>query len=449
MKLRSQKPSDVLLGMREAEQWLNENPEEWDVYGTLLDAVKETPELRDQVRSLLIEMMQKGSNAAQKALSIIPSSVKDLLADADDAYYAGEYEQAMQLYRQVLRLDPQNARAREQLSKPRSDYPTAEDLKTGIPRDAVQYYRRARSYIAARDYLHAIRSLSAAIESAQVRGVTFIEAEQLLSTAQDSQIAEEFKEKAKHAQENRHWAEALDLYTKALRLENTDEAVKKEIRGLQGLLRAESELRNRGVLKIFAPLGKLQKAWESAKGVVNPDDPLLNFVEKQLNQIRMIRIGGIIAILVLVGFVFFSFWGEKFELFELHGTTTLTPTSALTGTFAITTSETPTQIASPIPTASVTDTPTVTATYTPESTFTPVPLGYGILNSNTYPLEEPDGKQLGYILYRKQPVTMWESRISHSFTWYRCSWVVNGIPGEGWILGRLVDELEITPTPSP
>ena len=98
-------------------QWLKEDPENRDVYGLLLDAVKEHRELREQVRDLLYEMVEKKSKSAKEAISSLPSSIQDFLADADDAYYAAEYERAVQVYGQVLKLDSEHERAKDHLAK--------------------------------------------------------------------------------------------------------------------------------------------------------------------------------------------------------------------------------------------------------------------------------------------------------------------------------------------
>ena len=70
----------------------------------LLDAVQEFPILRERVRSLLIKLSRNGSKSAKSVLRDLPSSVKNLLADADDAFYAAEYDDAIQLYRQILKV---------------------------------------------------------------------------------------------------------------------------------------------------------------------------------------------------------------------------------------------------------------------------------------------------------------------------------------------------------
>jgi tetratricopeptide (TPR) repeat protein len=106
---------------------------------------------------------------------------KDLLADADNAYYATDYAQAIMLYEQVLSLSPNNQRATEQLKKAQLSL-FADSNRERLPAEAVQHFRRARSYIAAKDYNHAITALSIAIEVAKNAGILYPDAEKLLSS---------------------------------------------------------------------------------------------------------------------------------------------------------------------------------------------------------------------------------------------------------------------------
>jgi len=184
IQLSSQRPSDVWRGMEQARQWLKEDAEDKDVYGLLLDAVQKNRELREQVRNLLVEMMQNGSTSAEKAILSLPSSLTDFLADADDAYYGGEYDRAINLFRQVLKLDPENTRAKDHIAKAEIKRITGES-STDLPRAAEQYYRRARSFIAARDVVTAMNLLTAAIEAAQGKGMKYSEAEDALSNMQN------------------------------------------------------------------------------------------------------------------------------------------------------------------------------------------------------------------------------------------------------------------------
>src|SRR5688572_14213921 len=193
VQLGGQRPSDVWRGMDQVRRWLADNPENREVYGMLLDAVKESRDLRDQVRKLLSEMEQKGSKSAQEAMSNLPSGVQDFSVDANDAYYAGEYERAIQLYRQVLKLDPDNAHAKDHIAKAEIKRRTGETA-SGLPRAAEQYYRRARSYIAAREVVTAMNLLSAAIEAARAKEMKYPEAEEALNNMNNLLLADDFKQ---------------------------------------------------------------------------------------------------------------------------------------------------------------------------------------------------------------------------------------------------------------
>lgn len=445
MRLRSAKPGDVLLGMNEVEQWLREAPEDFEIYGVLLDAVKETTELRGQVRNLLFEMMQKKSDAAQKALSLIPSSVQDFLADADDAYYAAEYDQASQLYRQVLRLDPKNERAKEYLAKSKAEQSNSGDLRTELPREAVQNFRRARSFIAARHYEYAIRALTIAVDTAQAKGLSYPDAEKLLNSVQDVQIADEFRQNASLALKNQEWEEALDLYNKALLLDPTNSTMKMELDILQSLLNFESEFEKKGLLKIFAPTRKLQAAVDTAKGMMSLDNPMLVFVQKQLRQITQIRVGGII-LLLLFGFAYLTFVTKWDDYFEVPPAVT---TSAHTQ--IIISTETPTQLAEPIktPTPTSTSIPTITSTNTLEPTPTIAPLAYGKLAATYFtPYDEPNKTLLAVSLKRGQLLIILSQKEDHDALWYECVWDIEGVTGRGWILAEKIKIIQ-QPTPTP
>ncbi len=239
VQLSSQRPSDVWRGIEQVRQWLTEDPENRDVYGLLLDAVKENRYLREQIRGLLSEMIQKGSTSANEAMASLPYSIQDLLSDADDAYYAAEYNRAIQLYQQILKLDPDNTRVKEYLNRAiiSRDSP---DVQTNIPRVALQYYRRARSLIASRHVVTAINLLNAAIEAAQVKGMEYPEAEEALNQMQDLLIANEYIEEANTAIREKRGKDALDLYNKALVLDPTNETIRRELKGLQDSLRVDS-----------------------------------------------------------------------------------------------------------------------------------------------------------------------------------------------------------------
>jgi tetratricopeptide (TPR) repeat protein len=183
IQLRGHRVSDIFTGMANIRRWLQDNPEDQDTYRLLTDLYSDA-DLRPEIRNLLLEMTQKGSKSAEDFLKSLPVDAGQLMADADDAFYTAEYDQAIKLYRQVLKIEPKNIRAKEQLDKAEGHrINVASDAD--MPRDAIQYFRRARSFIATGDFKTATNLLRAAIEAAAARGRYFDDAYQLLQSIEN------------------------------------------------------------------------------------------------------------------------------------------------------------------------------------------------------------------------------------------------------------------------
>jgi len=73
----------------------------------------------------------------------------------------------------------------------------------------------------------------------------------------------------------------------------------KKIRAKFVLYKAEAVLRKRNALGIFTPLGQVQNALKAARGVINTDDPLFEFVERQFVSFRLRRIATVIWMLLI------------------------------------------------------------------------------------------------------------------------------------------------------
>jgi len=173
------------------------------------------------------------------------------------------------------------------------------------------------------------------------------------------------------------------------------------------------------------------------------------------------RIWGIIIIVTFMVILFLSFLSEVVEIFEFGDKTTMTATvttpiisNVPTIVSTLGPIETPARTVSPIgTTATITDTPTAIAT----GTITPTPtiiLGYGKLKTNFFPLDEPNGKRVQYLidgklsdlmLSQKHLVIVVDSRLEEGGIWYRCLWEYNGSEGEGWILEGYI---EFVPRPT-
>ena len=104
----------------------------------------------------------------------------ELPAKADHHYYAAEYSQAINLYEEILALNPFNSHAIDYLGRAYIGF-MGKKTEERIPREAVQSFRRAHSFIALGNWDIAAKILVMAVEASHNQGVTFSEAEDLLS----------------------------------------------------------------------------------------------------------------------------------------------------------------------------------------------------------------------------------------------------------------------------
>ena len=405
IQLSSQRPSDVWRGIEQVRQWLKEDSEDREVYTLLVNAAQKNRNLRDQVRNIFVEMLQNGSKTAEQAILNLPSGIDGILADADDAYYAAEYDRASQLYQQVLRLNPENPRAKDHLAKALSNQTSGESA-SGLPRRAEQYYRRARSLVAARDVLTAMNLLEQAIEAAKGKGMSFPEAEEEMNNMQNLLLANEYIERAKIALEKNQRKEALDLYEKASKLDPTNTTI-------QHLINEQ-----RGSLKNNQMLG-----WA----------------------------GAAVAILV-IGFVFLRLVTQRPPLTPTPPVVTEMLIPNLNTPATISNTEIPLATASPVPLITVEVTVTNSITPAPTLTLTPIPteaiVGVGYINRafvSTW--EQPNGGLIERLTLN-HPLTLLEQRVEGQDTWYKCRWESNGVAREGWILSSYIT-FGAPPTPVP
>ena len=163
----------------------------------------------------------------------------EMLQNADDAYYATEYDEAIQLYYEVLVLESSNQHAREQLEKAER-YKIPGKSSLNLPREAIQLYKRSRSFISAGDLEQARQFLQQAISIAKDDGIDFQEAKMLLGNLESAQKAEEFKKLAFEALDAQHWAKSLDHLNSASVFDPTDDTVQSLVSHLQSLLKAQN-----------------------------------------------------------------------------------------------------------------------------------------------------------------------------------------------------------------
>jgi tetratricopeptide (TPR) repeat protein len=437
--LQSDKLSEISQGIDQAKEWLERDKEDREIYGVLLDAVQNNLKLRNQVSDLFSTMIEKGSSYAGTALSNLPTA-RDMLIDADDAYYAGAFRQAAELYRKVLSVDPDNVRAKEQLEKTTLD---AIELDPKIPKEATQFFRKARSYIAAKDFSTALKLLNAAIESAAAREVVFSDAEQLLVSIQNLSLAQSFIERARVALEKKQWREALEFYARAIPLDPTNENIKLEYENVQALSNIENDLQSTGILRLLTNTNQAKNVLKAARKHIRTDISFFAEIEHQINQILMFRliiVGILVVILGYFGGTFIKEAPEETEQIAVTATFTLPPVS--------TPSETVTPSATYTTVPTTTETPTAISTDTIAPTPTLWILGSGYINLvRITARNNPNGSPVDS-LEQYQIVLILEQKTDGGSTWYRCSWNKNGEVNDGWILGEYIT-LGLPPTPTP
>lgn len=399
MLLVSQRPSEVWRGTEQIRQWLKSDIDDREVYGVLLDAVEQNPDpkLREDARNILMEMVQSKSKVAEEALARFPTFIPDIMTEANDAYYAGEYPKAIQLYQQVLRLEPDNKNAKEYLAKSLLKQENSEQ-PADLPRSAKQFYWRARSYLAAKQTVTAINLLNAAIEAAQAKGVPFPEAEEYLMSVQKISLAEEHIKKAENAISKGKRKEALAEYKIA---------------------------------------GELDPSNQNTKNLIWQQTLILS-----LNWLVPVS-------LLIVGSLVYYFISQSTPFVPptptSSATFTLTPEPAISDTPVIQITETSLAITpAPSETASVAPIPTDTSapTNTPTETISPTPqeviLGRGLINKAVVSVWKEPNKNKIATLGLDQPVTLLELKFVSGSNWYRCRWDDNGTSVEGWILAEYI-----------
>lgn len=389
MLLTSQRPSEVWRGTEQIRQWLKANINDREVYYVLLDAVKQNPGLREDARNILLEMMQLESEVAEEALTRLPTFIPDILAEADDAYYAAEYAKAIQLYQQVLRIDPNNTSAKEHLDKSLLKTENSEQ-PTDLPRSAKQFYWRARSYIAGKEIITAINLLNAAIEAAQAKGLRYPDAENELVNVQKISLAAEHLKKAESAISKGNRKDALAEYKTAQNLDPSNRDIRNQI-------------------------------WK---------------------QTFILSLSWLIPVVVIIG-VSAYYYTQVITAAPITPTLPPEPVLSATATLQIVES---TSTSAPIPSETATVAPLPTDTLSPSATFTqaltPTPqeivLGNGFINKAVVSVWKDPNRNKIATVGLNQPLVLLELKFVSGSNWYRCRWDNNGTPTEGWILAEYI-----------
>jgi serine/threonine protein kinase len=313
------------------------------------------------------------------------------------------------------------------------------DLITGVPFEAVQHFRRARSYIAAKDYVYANIALEIAVEIAGKARVIYPDAEQLLRSVRDILEVDEIKRQSRSVLQKGQWKEALDLYATAIKQYPNNMLLKKEFDGFQDLLQTEVALKRKGAFKLFYNLFKLRNVLDSAKDIINFDNPLYGYVKHQYDQIRIAQLSGIFMLLISVSFALILVGKLNLPLMPAKVTTTaftFSPSPKSTEILQSTSKPTFTDIPSFTPTNTVTPTPIIT------------PLAYGKLEAFYFkPYDEPNKNILGDVaIERNQFLTILAEKVDGGALWYKCAWEIDGVVYQGWILADRIKLMQVPPT---
>lgn len=431
---------------------------DWNVNSSLADDRTTKQLIREDLRmfcgaALYCSLALTDPEDPDRSIGPIPDLPKNLMPAIRPRYWTDKPN----FYQREKILDD-NIKLLVQVGlNPRDGFDTAKDFKrallryvgqsdsySSLPKDAVQHYKRARSYIGANDLSLAIMSLEMAVESASAAGRLFSDAEDLLRTLRDQLSADDLKKKAKFALELRQWNYVFELYSKAISLDPNNETMKTELKGLQDLLNSESELRKKGKWWFFTDSVTLKRILETTKDLVDADNPIYGFVKKQYERIRLSQVVGFISLMIVLIALLGSILKNTAQPPALV-TNTFTPSQ--TSTFTYTPEATVTPLISTA-TATVSAIGATPSSTVPAITATVVQ-GYGILTvSFFYPVETPNGKRIEPALQGEQFLTIIGSQIDRGELWYQCMWEANGVRGEGWILGRFI-QFSPAPTSTP
>ncbi len=152
------------------------------------------------------------------------------LADISQAYYAGDYQRAIDLANRVLSAQPDNATALDYRQKSEDNLVRGVVPDHRIPFDARVAYNRANSLVRAGNYDEAERLYREARDLAERAGITsWKDAEQALLDIQDLALARELLSDGDRLLAGDDWQGALRKYEGALRVVPSDPVARERI----------------------------------------------------------------------------------------------------------------------------------------------------------------------------------------------------------------------------
>ncbi len=156
--------------------------------------------------------------------------IDDLLSEMTQRYYAGDYQDVVDLANRVLNQNPGNATALEYRQKAEDNLIRGVVPDHRIPFEARVSYNRANSLVRAGNYEEAERLYREARDLAERSGIlTWKDAEQALLEIQDLALAREMLNEGDRLMVSDNWSEALRKYEGALRVVSNDPAAEERI----------------------------------------------------------------------------------------------------------------------------------------------------------------------------------------------------------------------------
>ena len=168
------------------------------------------------------------------------ADIKEILEKADDAYYSMRYDEAIKLYKHVLSLSKNNLYVKKQIQKAELNKLSKSNELEDLPPEALQLYKRSRSFIATGDLAGAIKLLKYAIEISTGANIDFPDAQSLLENIENAYKADVFRKQAFEEINENQWVKAEMNLNIALDFDPTNDAIKTLLSHLRSLLIAQN-----------------------------------------------------------------------------------------------------------------------------------------------------------------------------------------------------------------
>lgn len=151
------------------------------------------------------------------------ADIDDMVSELTQAYYAGEYQQTVEISNRILSMQPGNPTALEYREKSEDNLIRGVVPDHRIPFDARVSYNRANSLVRAGNYEEAERLYREARDLAERSGIlSWKDAEQAMLDIQDLALAREMLNEGDRLMASDNWSEALRKYEGALRVVPND-----------------------------------------------------------------------------------------------------------------------------------------------------------------------------------------------------------------------------------